>query len=294
VAASLRSRRFQLQPIERNRNLSKLRLSVPVQRLRQAAVLAIGLGLMSGERSQAAVELGAAAVGPLRAAVEAVPQPTLPARSVALSVTPALASAAREIFSVEGWSEEAIGNIDDRVLALALGAGRCAATNGLAEDPRTLTIIDYSKPSTEPRLWVLDLETRSLLYEELVAHGQGSGDNLATRFSNNPDSHQTSLGLFVTETTYVGRNGYSLRLEGLEPGFNDRARERAIVMHGAPYVNNDISKSLGRLGRSHGCPAVRDGIARELIDRVKGGGLVFAYYPDSDWLENSKFLSSCS
>ena len=209
-------------------------------------------------------------------------------------MTPAVAAAARESFSVEAWSDEAVGNIDDRVLALALGAGQCAAANGLAGDPRTLTIIDYSKPSTEPRLWVLDLETRSLLYEELVAHGQGSGENLAKRFSNNPDSHQTSLGLFVTDTTYVGRNGYSLKLDGLEPGFNDRARERAIVMHGAPYVNDEISKSLGRLGRSHGCPAVRDGIARELIDRVKGGGLVFAYYPDSDWLENSKFLSSCS
>ena len=91
-----------------------------------------------------------------------------------------------------------------------------------------------------------------------------------------------------------GRNGYSLKLDGLEPGFNDRARERAIVMHGAPYVNDEIAKGLGRLGRSHGCPAVREPIARELIDRVKGGSLVFAYYPDTDWLETSKFLSSCS
>ena len=249
---------------------------------------------MSGERSQAAVELRPAAVAPVRAQVAAVAQPILSAKPARLSVTPAVAPATREMFSADGWSDAAVSNIDDRVLTLALGAGRCAAANGLAEEPRTLTIIDYSKPSTEPRLWVLDLETRSLLYEELVAHGQGSGDNLATRFSNDPDSHQTSLGLFVTDTTYVGRNGYSLRLDGLEPGFNDRARERAIVMHGAPYVNDDISKSLGRLGRSHGCPAVRDGIARELIDRVKGGGLVFAYYPDTDWLENSKFLSSCS
>jgi hypothetical protein len=97
----------------------------------------------------------------------------------------------------------------------------------------------------------------------------------------------------VTDTVYVGRNGYSLRLDGLDEGFNDRARERAIVMHGAPYVNSATAKALGRLGRSHGCPAVRDGVARELIDRVKGGSLVFSYYPDAEWLKNSKYLGSC-
>jgi hypothetical protein len=156
-----------------------------------------------------------------------------------------------------------------------------------------LTIIDYSKASVEPRLWVLDLRSRELVYEELVSHGQGSGGDRATRFSNQPDSHQTSLGLYVTEQPYVGRNGYSLRLDGLDKGFNDRARERAIVMHGAPYVNVGITKSLGRLGRSHGCPAVRDEVARELIDRVKGGSLLFAYYPDHEWLRSSKFLGNC-
>jgi hypothetical protein len=198
-----------------------------------------------------------------------------------------------EVFAVEGWPHASVRRIDERVLSLALGAARCAADNGAVADPATLTIIDYSKASTEPRLWVLDLENRSLLYEELVAHGQGSGENFATEFSNEPDSHQTSLGLFVTDTTYVGRNGYSLKLDGLEPGFNDRARERAIVMHGAPYVNSQISQGLGRLGRSHGCPAVREPVARELINRVKGGSLVFAYYPDAAWLAKSKFLSAC-
>jgi hypothetical protein len=198
-----------------------------------------------------------------------------------------------EAFTLEAWSPASVSRMNPRVLELALRASRCAATNGVVDDPSTLTIIDYSKPSIEPRLWVLDLDTRKLLYEELVAHGQGSGGNMATKFSNKPDSHQTSLGLFVTETTYVGRNGYSLRLNGLERGFNDRARERAIVMHGAPYVSQATSKELGRLGRSHGCPAVREPIARELIDRVKSGGLVFAYYPDANWLKTSQFLSGC-
>ncbi len=222
---------------------------------------------------------------------------TLAGHSVAPSTAHAVAAApaenARTALSVEAWAASEVGSIDSNVLRLALGASQCAIASGAVKDPETLTIIDYSKPSVDSRLWVLDLRTRALLYEELVSHGQGSGGNLATRFSNSPDSHQTSIGLFVTDQPYVGRNGYSLRLDGLDNGFNDRARERAIVMHGAPYVNASISKSLGRLGRSHGCPAVRDDVARELIDRVKGGSLIFAYYPDAEWLSSSKFLGNC-
>jgi hypothetical protein len=180
------------------------------------------------------------------------------------------------------------------VFELALGAARCAARSGAVADLSTLTVIDYSRPSTDKRLWVFDLRTRELLYEELVAHGQGSGENMATRFSNEPETHQTSIGLFVTADTYVGRNGYSLRLDGLDRGFNDRARERAIVMHGAPYVSPVFVRSQGRLGRSWGCPALNDGIARDVIELVKGGGLVFAYYPDSDWLSSSKYLGDCA
>ena len=154
-------------------------------------------------------------------------------------------------------------------------------------------MIDYSKPSDQKRLWVFDLTKGELMYEELVAHGQGSGVDRSTLFSNLPDTHQSSLGLFVTETTYVGRNGYSLRMDGLDLGVNDRARERAIVMHGAPYVSDEFVKANGRLGRSWGCPALRNDIAREIIDRIKGGGLVFAYYPDAEWIKSSKFLGGC-
>ena len=154
-------------------------------------------------------------------------------------------------------------------------------------------MIDYSRPSNQQRLWVIDLASHELLYEELVAHGQGSGGATATLFSNQPDTHRTSLGLFKTDDTYVGKNGYSLRLDGLDEGINDNARERAIVMHGAPYVSDDFVRANGRLGRSWGCPAIRNDIAREVIDRVKGGGLVFAYYPDAQWLKSSKFLGGC-
>jgi hypothetical protein len=180
------------------------------------------------------------------------------------------------------------------VLRLALAAHDCAGRQGLVRMSSLLTVIDYSLPSTEPRLWVFDLAARRLLLEELVAHGRNSGDNETTRFSNEPGSLQSSLGLFVTAEPYVGRNGYSLRLMGLEPGINDRALERAIVVHGAPYVSFHIAKQLGRLGRSWGCPAVPLRVARRLIDAIKGGSTLFAYYPDGDWLTHSRFLSHCS
>ena len=184
--------------------------------------------------------------------------------------------------------------LDRTVLRLALNAAVCAREAGAVANERLLTVIDYSKASTEPRLWVLDLERPRVLFEELVAHGQGSGANYATQFSNDEGSHQTSLGLFRTADTYVGGNGYSLRLDGLEPGVNDRARDRAIVMHGAPYVSDASVKALGRLGRSHGCPALRQAIARTVIDTIKQGSLVFAYYPNQQWLKGSRFLNSCS
>ena len=183
-----------------------------------------------------------------------------------------------------------IGSVKPAVLDLALGAAACAVRSGVAESPATLTVIDYSLPSTAKRMWVYDLNSRTLVFEELVAHGSESGDNFATAFSNAPDSHQSSLGLFVTDEPYVGKNGYSLRMDGLDAGINDRARERAIVIHGADYVSDAFAKSQGRLGRSWGCPAVRGIIAKSLIDRVRGGGLVFAYYPDPQFLADSKYV----
>ena len=244
-----------------------------------ASAFAVGFGTAAVPSSAAGAPVGSSA-------------------AAVISAADALASSdekdgALAVLDVNGWNGAAVRAIAPDVLRLALGASRCAVVTGAVNDPSSLTIIDYSKPSVEPRLWVLDLDTRTVVYEELVAHGQGSGGNVATKFSNVPDSHQTSIGLFVTDNAYVGRNGYSLRLNGLDAGFNDRARERAIVMHGAPYVNGGIGKALGRLGRSHGCPAVREPIARELIDRVKGGNLVFSYYPDAEWLAQSKYLGAC-
>src|SRR4030095_16507794 len=127
-----------------------------------------------------------------------------------------------------------------------------------------------------------------------VAHGRNSGENMATRFSDEMNSRESSLGLFRTADTYVGQNGYSLRLDGLEPGFNSHARERAIVMHGAPYVDANVAKANGRLGRSWGSPALRGAVARQVIDTVRGGGVIFSYYPDPAWLKTSNFLNCAS
>ena len=210
-----------------------------------------------------------------------------------LSVPHAANASASANFALADFDPTAIGGIETDVLEMALGAASCAVKSGAVDGPGTLTVIDYSKPSSERRLWVFDLKSKELLYEELVAHGQGSGANMATQFSNNDESHQTSIGLFVTRDTYVGKNGYSLRLDGLDRGVNDRARERAIVMHGAPYVSESFVKANGRLGRSWGCPAISAAVAKQMIDRVKGGGLVFSYYPDPNWIKTSKYLGGC-
>ena len=186
-----------------------------------------------------------------------------------------------------------LGGVSVEVLKLALGAIQCATASGDIKAPPTLTLIDYSRPSVEPRMWVFDLSSGRLLFKELVAHGRNTGENMATRFSDAMNSHQTSLGLFVTSDAYVGTNGYSLRLDGLEPGFNAHARERAIVMHGAPYVNAQLAATQGRIGRSWGCPALREAVARDVIDTIRGGGVIFSYYPDAAWLKASRFLKGC-
>jgi len=176
------------------------------------------------------------------------------------------------------------------VLKLALNAEQCAASQGLVARTDLLTVIDYSLPSTTPRLFVFNLAQHKLLFRELVAHGKNSGDNIANFFSNSPGTLATSIGLFVTADTYFGHNGYSLRLKGLDEGFNDMAWDRAIVMHGASYVSQDAVKVLGRLGRSWGCPAVSSTVSQKIIDTIRGGSAIFAYYPEKDWLSKSAFL----
>ena len=182
--------------------------------------------------------------------------------------------------------------IDRRVLGLALQAHDLASSRGLLPRPELLTVIDYSRPSVDPRFWVFDLSARKLLFEERVAHGKNSGNRYATKFSNVESSLQTSLGLFVTRDVYQGKHGKSLRLDGLEPGVNDRALGRAIVIHAAAYVSDDAIRRLGYLGRSWGCPALSPEAASSVIDALQGGSAIFAFYPDRQWLSTSEFLAA--
>ncbi len=165
------------------------------------------------------------------------------------------------------------------VIEEAVNAMKCAQSHGVGVDARRLAIIDYTIPSREKRMWVVDIEAQKLLFEEHVAHGQKSGPDIPTAFSDVDGSHQTSLGLFITDASYQGGNGYSLKMHGLSKGFNESAMRRKIVMHGAAYVNPRAAVSMGRLGRSWGCPAVRVEIAKPIIDALKDGNFIYSHGP---------------
>lgn len=181
-------------------------------------------------------------------------------------------------------------DLDGTVLEKALQASRCAVNNGVSV-PERLAVIDFSLPSVQQRLWIFDLNEHRLLLRDLVAHGKNSGMTSPNAFSNIEGSHQSSIGLFRAQESYRGKHGYSLRLDGLEPGINDLARQRAIVIHGADYVNERWIRKYGRIGRSHGCPAVGRDVIRQVVDNLKGGQLVFKYYPDEHWLQSSGLLN---
>ncbi len=157
-----------------------------------------------------------------------------------------------------------------------------------------ITIIDFSKPSTLPRLFLLNMETGSILYKTLVAHGRNSGGLMAETFSNNESSLESSPGFYITDETYIGKNGYSLKLVGCEQGFNSNAYRRGIVMHGADYVSQDFIRKNGFLGRSHGCPAVPAPLNREIIDVIKNGTCLFIYFPNQKYLCASRLLDGAS
>lgn len=170
----------------------------------------------------------------------------------------------------------------------ALAAHREAVTEGKTTS-LTLTLIDYSRPATEKRLWVVDVISRAVLQTEYVAHGEGSGDLMATQFSNQNGSHRSSLGTFITGSTFSGVRGYSLRLFGLEPGINDNAYFRGLVIHGTPGVSESKARK-GVMGRTEGCPAVSNEAARRLIQLIANGTVVFAWYPEKNFLQKSGYL----
>jgi len=180
------------------------------------------------------------------------------------------------------------------VFGLALDAFELAYTEASLSESPIVTIIDYELPSRMKRLWVIDLETKRLLHNDYVTHGRGSDrnhDGVMDSASNRDSSHQSNVGLLTTGETYYGAHGKSLRMDGQEPGFNDNARDRNIVFHSASYADNSFVDTHGKTGRSLGCPALDPDVSGEIIETIKGGKLVFAYWPDKDWLEQSRFLN---
>lgn len=155
-----------------------------------------------------------------------------------------------------------------------------------------ITIIDFSLPSSEKRMYVIDLKNKKLLFHTIVSHGKNSGDIYATKFSNNYGSFQSSLGYYVTENTYEGRNGYSLVINGLEKNINDQAKARAVVIHGADYCSEAIIKKTGRLGRSQGCPALPRELNTPIINTIKEGSMVFIYADNREYFASSKLLQN--
>lgn len=159
-------------------------------------------------------------------------------------------------------------------------------------NPNIITIIDLSLPSTKKRLWIINLKEKRIIENSLVAHGRNTGNLYAEKFSNTIGSKQSSLGYYITGGTYHGNHGLSLYLNGVEPGINDKAKERLIVMHGAPYVSQDFIHEYGRLGRSFGCPAVPVSKHRTIINTIKNGSCLFIYHPSKNYMEHSQFITS--
>ncbi|KTD17024.1 murein L,D-transpeptidase catalytic domain family protein [Legionella jordanis] len=180
--------------------------------------------------------------------------------------------------------------LNKKVLKLALTAYKKAADKGAVKKP-VLTVIDYSLPSNKQRMWVFDVSKERLLYNTYVAHGRNSGGDVPRHFSNKPSSKATSLGTYITRDTYMGSKGYSLNLQGLERGFNDNAYNRRVVIHGAWYVEPDFIRKAGRAGRSWGCPSIAKTLAKPVINTIKNGSVVFAYYPDSYYLSHSGYAT---
>jgi len=154
-----------------------------------------------------------------------------------------------------------------------------------------ISVIDFSQPSTSKRFYLIDLDIKQVIYQDYVAHGKNTGNLMAEKFSNTPHSNQSSLGFYKTGETYYGKHGLSLRLDGLEKGINDKARQRAIVIHSAKYAEESFIQKYGRLGRSFGCPALPAENYEEIIELIKGGTLLFIYFPESRYLENSSVLN---
>jgi len=156
---------------------------------------------------------------------------------------------------------------------------------------KILTVVDFGLSSTKKRMWIMNMDTKEVLFHTYVSHGKNTGGEFATKFSNTVNSLQSSLGFYVSAETYYGKNGLSLFIDGMEKGFNNNARKRYVVIHGADYAEPNFISRIGRLGRSYGCPAVPNTIAKDVIDTIKDESVVYIHKNNKDYLNNSPLLN---
>lgn len=192
-----------------------------------------------------------------------------------------------QVYDSLGLEEEGLSK---EVFEMALKGMEKLLQAGITQKDNIIAIADFNQPSTSKRLYIIDLDTYELKFRTWVAHGKRSGREMAEHFSNKIESNQSSPGFYVTRSTYQGKHGYSLRLDGVERGINDNAGRRAIVMHGAEYVNPSIISKLGYIGRSQGCPAIPMELHRPVIDQLKDGACLFIYSPSPKYLERSNLI----
>lgn len=180
--------------------------------------------------------------------------------------------------------------LSSEVFSKALSGWKSLTEKQRLDKPGVLSIADLSQSSNSKRLYIIDVTGRKVLFTTYVAHGRNSGEEFAHSFSNQPESHKSSLGFYLTENTYYGAHGLSLKLKGIEKGINDVAEERGIVIHGAPYVSEKFINEFGRLGRSQGCPAIPEELCSPIVNSIKEGSCFFMFYPDSTYFRSSELL----
>ncbi|UCH14607.1 MAG: murein L,D-transpeptidase catalytic domain family protein [Bacteroidales bacterium] len=216
---------------------------------------------------------------------------------ITVNYSPYYITGENSFITIESLAQNVYTQINDpelnfEALNYALKGYYMLRTKNIINNDLILTIIDYSKPSDSRRLFVIDISEWKILYKSLVAHGKNSGIRYANSFSNKKSSYKSSIGFFLTDETYYGKHGFSLRLDGLEKGINDNARERAIVIHSAGYVNEEFIKEYGRLGRSHGCPALPLNNYKNIVNTIKDKTCLFIYYPDKKYIKDSEFVNT--
>ena len=213
-----------------------------------------------------------------------------PAHEISLDLKSSIDNETIE-FAYENMHLDEMG-LSKQAFNYALKGFNLLVQEGRIANDTIISIVDFSLPSSRKRLFVIDLNDLQVLFNTYVAHGVNSGKEYANQFSNSPSSYKSSLGFYKTQQTYNGGHGYSLKLNGLEKGINDKANSRAIVIHAADYVNESLIQSQGYIGRSWGCPAIPEKLHKPIIDKIKNGTCLFIYSTENSYLKQSRIINA--